>query len=429
MNNQFKKLITALKSIHLSERERDMMKNRIWEYIQHFPIKQYVPEKNHFSIKSPFLWRAVPVAIILITVFVGNVSNKSVLPSTDYFLRQQNNNFGVSDGPSESGIDSPHIETGTKTTETKNLSNFIAQEEALSDIFVPSAGSLSQNLSESTIEPVIPSYRYYDDSKPDISDTREFLKISYSADIKTRDVSDTVSQVGGLVQILDGRIDSVSTSEKYGYISFVIPKNNFFEFKTKIEEITHSNLYTENTSSQNLLRQKQNIEQRTDESTTILLDLRQDKRDLDRSYSKKITLINSQIITIQDQINDLRTELLTIPADDPNEDRIKSLLAVLATQVVSLQNQLTVENRDYTANNNALVSRINATDQALENLAKEDVYFANNIETVNGYINVQWVNLWRLVEAFSPTPMWVNVVILVLIAWWFIERKMKLRRL
>src|SRR5688572_6686881 len=55
---------------------------------------------------------------------------------------------------------------------------------------------------ESTMIPSMPAVEdsaYFRDggSTPSVSDTREFLKMSYSANLKTRDVPDAVKQVKG----------------------------------------------------------------------------------------------------------------------------------------------------------------------------------------------------------------------------------------
>ena len=116
---------------------------------------------------------------------------------------------------------------------------------------------------------------YYrgDYSQSDISDTREFLKTSYYGQIQTRRVAEIVDDVKNEVRDVEGRVDSLSSSEKYGSISFVVPKSRFEEFRIGVEALTHRKLYAEDISSDNLLNQKQNLEQRTGVSVESLATL------------------------------------------------------------------------------------------------------------------------------------------------------------
>ena len=97
-------------------------------------------------------------------------------------------------------------------------------------------------------------------SSSSISDTREFMKTSYSGNIKTRDVKNISRDIRGIIRDMDGRIDNEDISEKYGRIDFVIPKSNLDDFRDEIESLVHAKLYTETTSSQNLLNEKKSID-------------------------------------------------------------------------------------------------------------------------------------------------------------------------
>lgn len=270
-------------------------------------------------------------------------------------------------------------------------------------------------------------YPYPSPIRPDVTDTREFLKTNYSAEIYTRDVPEMVENVEDAVHRVDGRVDSMSSSEKFGRVSFVIPKSELSEFRDEIEELTHRKLYTESISSQNLLGQKQKIEQRTEDVVKSLEELEQEKGDLDSSHSQRLGSIQTQINALQNQLNTVRADKGDLDEDD--EDYSQELSDIenqedsLADKIASLQKERTNENREYTRRNNELVTSINDKGGDLELLAEEDTDFMDNIETVNGYVNVSWINLWNLVGKFSPTPMWVNAVILVLLVLWYLKRR------
>ena len=132
-------------------------------------------------------------------------------------------------------------------------------------------------------------------SSSSISDTREFMKTSYSGNIKTRDVKNISRDIRGIIRDMDGRIDNEDISEKYGRIDFVIPKSNLDDFRDEIESLVHAKLYTETTSSQNLLNEKKSIENRSDIATKSLSDTQLEKTKLESTYSKNIASLQSQI--------------------------------------------------------------------------------------------------------------------------------------
>src|SRR3989344_3583204 len=83
----------------------------------------------------------------------------------------------------------------------------------------------------------------YNNRQPDITDTREFLKTSYAGQIKTRQVGEIVNDVKNAVRDVEGRVDSLNSSEKYGRVTFVVPKSRFEEFRSAVESLTHKKLY------------------------------------------------------------------------------------------------------------------------------------------------------------------------------------------
>lgn len=228
----------------------------------------------------------------------------------------------------------------------------------------------------------------YQNGTPDITDTREFLKTSYSAQIQTKDVADKVRDVKNAVRDVDGRIDNFSSSEKYGYVSFVVPKDKFDDFKDEVELLVHKKLYTENVSSQNLLGQKQGIEEQKSSLETRLAQLEKQKKDLDAQYAATLTHY-----------------------------------AVSEQDVEVRNNLIKEETRLYTEKSGILQGQINQTRRMLEGNAKQDTQFTNNIETVNGVVNVNWVSNWEMVKIFSPIHPTIIIIVLVITLIWFLNRK------
>lgn len=263
---------------------------------------------------------------------------------------------------------------------------------------------------------------YEDYGQPDITDTREFLKTSFSATIKTRKVADVVQEVTNIIKGSDGRIDSSNSSERYGRISFVVPKSKFESFKDQIENITHHKLYTENISSQNLLNQKQNIEEQTSNIVNTLANLQNQKANLLTKHDQTLATINKELARLKTEITSIRTAI-TITTDEEILVQLRVQENSLLKQETTQKQKLATENSTYTIQNQNLDNLINNSNNNLTNINKQDDQFTNNIETVNGYIEVNWVNLWQMAKLFSPIHPTIVVIILVILLWIYSKRK------
>ena len=110
-------------------------------------------------------------------------------------------------------------------------------------------------------------YPYYNQGVP-ATDTREFLKVNYNASMRTRDVQGLTRRVVTTVRGFDGRIDQESSSPEYGSVGFVIPQSKYDAFRDELESLVNSRFLTVNVSSQNLLPQKQSIEEQQKQADT-----------------------------------------------------------------------------------------------------------------------------------------------------------------
>lgn len=249
-----------------------------------------------------------------------------------------------------------------------------------------------------------------------IDDTREFLKTSYSSIIKTRDVQSVVTSVKNIVKGNDGRVDNISSSELNGYVYFVVPKSKFEAFRTEVEALTHKKLYSENSSSQNLLGQKQSIEEQTGNIKKSLESLEAQKEALKVSHAKTVATINKELQSIRTQLASIRKQI----AETTDNDALNSLRSQESSYVSreTMQKQkLSTENSQYTAQNSSLETQITYQNTNLENVNKQDENFTENIETVDGSVDVRWVSIWQLIKIFSPIPAEILVALLVIIIW------------
>lgn len=286
----------------------------------------------------------------------------------------------------------------------------------------PSVSSLSENLDRSKSAEMMPNYYDGGYGQPSVTDTREFLKTSYSATIKTRDVSGVVKDVKNVIKGSDGRIDNFYSSEKRGQISFVVPKSKFDAFRDEIEAITHSKLYSENISSQNLLSQKQSIEEQTNSIVKTLGDLNKEKETIATKHNQIISPINNELSRIQ-------TELITIRANISNTSDSSAILALRNQETILInedtvqRQKLSTENSNYLAQKQNLEYLIANYNESLTSVNKQDSQFTDNIETVNGSINVNWVSLWEITKIFSPIHPVIIIIILIFLIWICLKRR------
>ncbi len=236
-------------------------------------------------------------------------------------------------------------------------------------------------------------YPDYYRQNPDITDTRQFLKTNYSADIKTRDVKDMIRDIKGIVRDVGGRIDSIQESEKYSYIGFAVPKSQFDAFRDEIESLTYKKLTIINISSENLLGQKQSIEEQMQYATSTLADLQKQKTALAARHNQTLASLNAELAALQNQV------------PYPTE------------QALAIQQNIDSENKSYNSQNQNLTNSINQYKALITGIEKQDTQFANNIETVSGYISVNWISYWRVIKIFSPIHPSIILIVLAIVLW------------
>ncbi len=262
----------------------------------------------------------------------------------------------------------------------------------------------------------------YDGNTPPVTDTREFMKVSYSAEIKSRDIGDVMKDIKGAIRDASGRIDTFNTSEKYGYINFVVEKSKFDDFRDEIESLVHAKLYTENISSQNLLGQKQAIEQQAETTTKSLLELQQDQKTLTAKHTTTIANLQKELASVRAQLVLVRQNI-TNTTDQNEINTLRYQESTLLNQESRTQQSINTENTTFTNKNNTLNQQIAGINSNLGNIAKQDTALTNNVETVNGTIRVQWISLWQMTKIFSPIHPTIIIIVLVLVGLYVAGRK------
>lgn len=248
-----------------------------------------------------------------------------------------------------------------------------------------------------------------------ISDMREFMKVFYNGTIKTHDVRDTMRDVRSILRDADGRIDSETINDRYGSVRFVIPKKNFEEFQDGMAENFHTKLYTESTTADNLLSEKQSIEERTAQAKDALATLKEEQVALKKAHTARVTSLNARIATAQKSIASIRVNLsnTTLQSSEYNA-LIQSESALLAEENV-LRSQLQSENNDYSNKNSAFIDEIEMYENEFKKYGIAEEKFVVNIETVEGVVTAQFTSWWGIFKEFSPVHPTIIVIILVLV--------------
>ena len=207
------------------------------------------------------------------------------------------------------------------------------------------------------------------------------------------DVKNIVGDVRGIIRDVDGRIDNSQESEKYSYVSFVVPTSKFEAFRDEIESLTYAKLITVNVSSENLLGQKQSIEEQTRSATSTLDNLEKQKKALTTRHNQTLAGMNAELDTLQNQV--------PYPTEQAN----------------TIKQSIDNENKSYNSQNQNLTNQIDAYKATITWIEKQDTQFGNNIETVNGYISVNWISYWQMARIISPIHPSILLIILILVLW------------
>lgn len=283
-------------------------------------------------------------------------------------------------------------------------------------------------------------YRDYDtNTNKGISDTREFLKVGYNAEIKTREVKDVMRDVKDAIETADGRIDAINESTKSSYVRFVVPKSQFEDFRDEIESLTKEKLYTETISGQNKLSEKQSIEQREERANDSLTSLQNQLTSLNsrhnstlNSYQIELTNKQKEITNTQKELNSVRLEIQKTTDQEilvslrAQETTLVNRVSNLKQNENSINQKIATENSQYSSNKQNLDSKIGSANNEIVNVAKQDENFTENVETVDGYINVDWISYWDMAKIYSPIhPTFVVIILVLVLFYYFVFRKVE----
>lgn len=253
-----------------------------------------------------------------------------------------------------------------------------------------------------------------------LNDNREFLKYYYSATVKTRNVGEISGRLQTVIRGYGGRVDSVSSGEKFGSISFVVPKKSLETFKVEVTQIAGAKFIVENIASQNYLSDKRNIEVGIQGSNSSLDQLKRDRESSQKNHSLAVRTINDGINSLSSQISQVRTD---IASGRGNKNELEAWLIGLEKQKSGLITSLNEENARYTQVKNRLDSQINSFEQSVKDLNKQDAQLIDNVETVNGTLILNWISIWSLLNIYTNGFWLPGLLVVFAIIALFISRR------
>lgn len=353
--------------------------------LNHLPAK---PEPSQSPRPGRKLWLPLAVAGLSMFFFVIFVSQRSYTDIAPLSMAPQ----------SSSDRYSSENYSITDTSESPGSSSSARMEQSGSDAAVSPAPSLNSS-----------SPLKYKQSEIPISDNRQFLKTDYSASIKTRKPQETASRVQTMVRGYDGRIDSASSSAEYGSIAFAIPATKLDAFRAEIKQVAGARFIIEQTSTQNLLPEKQVIEADRTDTQTRLADLTAKRDQLTAGHNQTVGSLESKLKANSSKLANLQAQWNKNPDQRP---QIEAQQRQAQQERANLNSQLSAENSNYPTQLNALNGQIESLEKTLKNIDEQDSQLTDTVATVQGTISISKINLVQFVNFYLPDywALYVSVI-------------------
>lgn len=258
-----------------------------------------------------------------------------------------------------------------------------------------------------------------------IEDTRQFLKTDYGAYLKTRKVDALSAQLQILVRGLGGRVDSASSADKSGYVSFVLPAEKLEAFRAQLKSIAGEKFVNEYVQTENLLSQKVSIEDQTKDVEQQLAQLQVEKNQLTDAHNQTVAALQMQLSANSKERTRLVVEKQKYPEQAP-------ALEARIAELDKIRNRLTVELR---SENTAFANRLadlDAQTQAAESnkasLQKQDTQLMHTVATVRGNLSLTWISVWQLIDMYVSLQLLVPSLLLVfaVVGYFFHRRRSNL---
>jgi hypothetical protein len=246
-------------------------------------------------------------------------------------------------------------------------------------------------------------------SKIAITDNREFLKTSYSANINSLNVNKTLNSITSLIKSFDGRLDLTSANLDTAQISFVIASSKLETFKEQVKNIAGAKLYIETINSENKLNEKQAIEKKSTNKQQELETLKANLADLSAQHVKTVSNLKSYIQTLKTELSKAQSEVSLNSLNIDLQNKVKSLESKIQYQIQNLN----LENENYEYQKELLDYQILGGNKALENIKQQDQDLLNSVATVNAQIIIYKINWLEYINAYLPFYLTLPILFII----------------
>ena len=239
-----------------------------------------------------------------------------------------------------------------------------------------------------------------------ITDTRSFLTVSYSAEMRTRNVQKLADRVKTTIQEHDGRIDSESVSLQTGYVSFALPKNTYDAFRAKLEGLVVSKFLSVNVHAENKLPEVQNVEEQQEKIAEIIEDYRTSLQRITDDHANTVNFLQGQI--------DANTRELTALRAQTQTAQIQAQIQSVWDYLTDYKNRLHEENISYKDQVRSLEAQIKYySDNSKSDLQEQKQEILDDVATVHGTVSLSWISLWDAARLYLP-GYWIPTVFAIL---------------
>lgn len=242
-----------------------------------------------------------------------------------------------------------------------------------------------------------------------ITDTREFIKTNYNATMRTREVETLIQRVQTTIRGFGGRVDSSSSSKERGYVTFAVPANSFEVFRTQIKDLVPNAFFSEQTYTQNLLPQKQSIEQQLAQIEKIISQLNLDKERLTAAHNQTVATFRAKQTAVAKELTAIRADQTTDPIKkEANRQREQELIK----QQNNLNTRMVNENANYNSNLKSLDYQLQQAGVRKDDNKKQDQRVLDNVATVQGTISLTWISYPEIISLYLP-DYWPSILLII----------------
>ncbi|MFA5991547.1 MAG: hypothetical protein WC794_04880 [Candidatus Doudnabacteria bacterium] len=375
------------------------------ESLKHKLLASFIPAPTLPQKSFSVPWLSLSFASMAIVVFIISSVNSGNVVSQKIALH---NTASITQS---APIASPQAET-----------NFVAPKMApLSLDGVPADSVMNEQSRTKTfagrgdVYAPAPSYQ-----NVPIKDNREFIKTSYGANVQARQVLQTAESTQVIIRGLKGRMDSFSASDKSAYISFALPEEKLNQLRTELKSLVGARFIIETTRGENLLPEKQSLEQQNSDAQNQLSQLRVERDQLVTKHSQVISSLKTQLASAKKELANIQERSaydLTFAV--ANQARLEEL----QKQISGLNNQIINENNAYESNLAYQDEQIKYQTDYIAGLVKQDNNLMDSVATVQGTISFTQINWMEYVNAYIPLY-WFGLLFvgLSLLAYYFHRR-------